>query len=240
MTSRSTAPSPANWALRHASATISSEPVLESKADPEAVVEVALLVPPGVPGEAPGGPGPVHAGEGNAPGVRHLYDAGGDGLGLFAEADDERDAVRIAVVAVEAQQVAEVRVVDVGNLGSVERIAEAPGVDVLLDGRRERVDVGRRVPRVAIAQAQAPGVRQLAAGLQRHAPLGQDLRIGRGVGRDSVRPVVVQAVGVAGENLLVAGVEALFEAQAAEEMALRVEPPVETERCAFPRRPAAG
>src|SRR5262245_65208312 len=125
MNRRSAAPRPATSALRHASATISSEPVLESKAHPDAVVEVALFVPAGFPAEAPGGVGPVQAGDGDALRLRHLHDAGRDGLGFLAEADDEPRAAALAVLAGGAQQVAEVRVADVGGLRGVQRIPEA-------------------------------------------------------------------------------------------------------------------
>src|SRR5688572_28379958 len=98
---------------------MSSEPVFESKADPETVVKVALLVPARLPGDAPGRACPVQAGERDALRVRHLHHAGRDGLRLLAEADDERGAARVAVLAREPQQVAEARVVDAGGLGGV-------------------------------------------------------------------------------------------------------------------------
>src|SRR5688572_21663938 len=166
MRSMSAAPSPAISALRHASATTSSEPVLESKADPDAVVEIALLVPAGFPAQAPGGARPMHAVQRHALGVRDLHDAGRDGLRFLAKAGDERDAVRVAVVAVEAQEMAEVGVADAGDLCRVERVAEAVGGDVLLDRGRERIDVGGLVASVTVAQAKAPGVGERATGLE--------------------------------------------------------------------------
>src|ERR1700741_2511721 len=129
----------ATSALRHAIVTMSSEPMVYSHADPDPVVEVALLVPPGFPAEAPGGAGPVQARERDAARVGHLDDARRDGLRFLAEADDEGDAAARAVFMRRVQHVAEVRVVDAGDFGGVERIAEAQPVEIFLDAGGKRV-----------------------------------------------------------------------------------------------------
>ena len=196
--SSAAAPSAATSALRHAIVTMSSEPMFDSNAHPDPVVEVALFVPAGFPADAPGGAGPVQARERNAPRVRHLDDARRDGLRFLAEADDERDAAALAVFMRGAQQVAEVRIVDVGDLRGVERIAEAQPVEIFLDAGGERVDVRVRVARVAEAEAEAPGVRQAPARFGRDAPAAAGLPAsGETSAGDAVGPVVVQPVGIA-------------------------------------------
>ena len=182
----------------------------------------------------------MQAGERNALRVRHLDDARRDGLRFLAEADDERDAAALAVLVRGAQQMPEVRVGDVGDLRGVERIAEAQPVEIFLDAGGERVDVRALVARVAEAKAEAPGVRQAPAGLGRDAPARQVDGVGREIGRNAVGPVVVQPVGIAEQQLLVARIEALFEMQAREEMPRRAEAMVEADRGAFPRVAAAG
>src|SRR5262245_27375597 len=227
-------------ALRHASVTISSEPVLESKAHPEAVVEIALFVPAGFPAEAPGGAGPVQAGEGDALRLRDLDDAGRDRLRLLAEADDEADAAAFAVFAGGAQQVAVVRVGDVRGLRGVQRVADAEAGQVFLDRAGERIDLRRGVVGVAQAEGDAEILRQRAARLGAEAPLGQDLRVGRDVGGEAVAPMGAGAVREAGQQRLVAGAEALLEVRAGEQAARAAEPAVEAERGALPGVAAAG
>jgi len=61
-----------------------------------------------------------------------LHDAGRDGFGLLAEADDERGAASRAVLARNADEVTKARVVDAGGLRCVQRIAGAVGAKILV------------------------------------------------------------------------------------------------------------
>src|SRR5688572_3561015 len=126
-----TAASPAISALRHASVTISSEPVLESKAHSHSVVEIALFGPARLPGETPGRIAPVQSIERDAADIRHLHDAGRDGLGFLAVTERERHVTGIAVVAREAQRVAETPV-QIRRLRGRQRIADANERQVFL------------------------------------------------------------------------------------------------------------